>query len=230
MSKEAKCGDAGSGLLTSKGEGAREQRTTSEIKSNFLNAFKMRNNQTTRFHCGRCLPLVRLITASANIERAPSRALYSIAPTSSTAHRDPMACARYARSPRHHHKLPRSAVQGASRALRRLRGANNHSACNHCHGEGRQRLVTEIMSQRARRGCYYHHVVNGRRQGCPKSHFGAQREALRYKGFLSETQPVGALVAIARTIEQEKVMPRFKEVFSEKSLRTTVNSFAARGH
>lgn len=49
------------------------------------------------------------------------------------------------------------------------------------------------------------------------------------KTSLAETQPVGSLVAAARTLDQGKAILTFVEAISEKKLRSTVTLTAARG-
>ena len=57
----------------------------------------------------------------------------------------------------------------------------------------------------------------------------AERELAELKESLKETQPVGALVNLARTRDQAKAILTFVEAISEKSLRSTVALTAARG-
>lgn len=46
---------------------------------------------------------------------------------------------------------------------------------------------------------------------------------------LADTQPIGCLVARAKTIDQAKALAVFVEAISEKTLRSTVTLTAARG-
>ena len=49
------------------------------------------------------------------------------------------------------------------------------------------------------------------------------------KSSLADTQPVGGLLACARTLDQGKALLKFVEAISEKTLRSTVAMTAARG-
>eukprot|EP00299_Pterocystis_sp_00344_P008290 c3081_g1_i1.p1 GENE.c3081_g1_i1~~c3081_g1_i1.p1 ORF type:complete len:1038 (+),score=231.72 c3081_g1_i1:245-3115(+) len=60
-------------------------------------------------------------------------------------------------------------------------------------------------------------------------HHEQPRELKDLKESLRDTQPVGALVAQAGTIDQAKAILTFVEAISEKSLRNTVTLTAARG-
>lgn len=57
----------------------------------------------------------------------------------------------------------------------------------------------------------------------------AQTELLSLQQSLQDTQPVGALVSCARTLDQGKALLKFVEAISEKTLRSTVVLTAARG-
>ncbi|KAF0694993.1 Aste57867_14162 [Aphanomyces stellatus] len=56
-----------------------------------------------------------------------------------------------------------------------------------------------------------------------------QQELLDLKESLKDTQPVGALVAEARTMDQAKAVLTFTEAIAEKTLRSTVALTAGRG-
>ncbi|KAJ2778777.1 N-acetyltransferase 10 [Coemansia javaensis] len=56
-----------------------------------------------------------------------------------------------------------------------------------------------------------------------------ERELAELKAALEDTQPVGGLVARARTLDQAKAVMTFVDAISEKSLRTTVSLTAGRG-
>jgi len=56
-----------------------------------------------------------------------------------------------------------------------------------------------------------------------------ERELRSLKDSLKETQPVGALVEQARTVDQARAILTFVEAISEKTLRSTVALTAARG-
>ncbi|RHY02998.1 hypothetical protein DYB36_007080 [Aphanomyces astaci] len=57
----------------------------------------------------------------------------------------------------------------------------------------------------------------------------AQQELLDLKESLKDTQPVGALVAESRTMDQAKAVLTFVEAIAEKTLRSTVALTAGRG-
>ena len=57
----------------------------------------------------------------------------------------------------------------------------------------------------------------------------AHKELLALQESLQDTQPVGALVSRARTLDQAKALLKFVEAISEKTLRSTVALTAARG-
>ncbi|XP_072172418.1 RNA cytidine acetyltransferase-like [Diadema setosum] len=57
----------------------------------------------------------------------------------------------------------------------------------------------------------------------------AEAELKELKSSLQDTQPVGALVNCARTLDQAKALLKFVEAISEKTLRSTVSMTAARG-
>ena len=52
---------------------------------------------------------------------------------------------------------------------------------------------------------------------------------MELKAGLQDTQPIGALVNCARTLDQAKALLKFVEAISEKTLRSTVSLTAARG-
>ncbi|CAG8782843.1 35520_t:CDS:2, partial [Racocetra persica] len=56
-----------------------------------------------------------------------------------------------------------------------------------------------------------------------------QIELKEFKASLADTQPVGLLVATAKTLDQGKAIHTFIEAISEKKLRSTVTLTAARG-
>jgi len=56
-----------------------------------------------------------------------------------------------------------------------------------------------------------------------------EEELAELKNNLQDTQPVGALVNQARTLDQAKALLKFVEAISEKTLRSTVSLTAARG-
>jgi len=56
-----------------------------------------------------------------------------------------------------------------------------------------------------------------------------EEELGELKNSLQDTQPVGALVNQARTLDQAKALLKFVEAISEKTLRSTVSLTAARG-
>ena len=57
----------------------------------------------------------------------------------------------------------------------------------------------------------------------------AHKELFALQQSLQDTQPVGALVSCARTVDQGKALLKFVEAISEKTLRSTVSLTAARG-
>jgi N-acetyltransferase 10 len=61
----------------------------------------------------------------------------------------------------------------------------------------------------------------------PKSE--SQRELDDMKEQLQDTQPVGSLVTLARTVDQAKALLTFVDAVAEKTLRSTVTLTAARG-
>lgn len=61
----------------------------------------------------------------------------------------------------------------------------------------------------------------------PKSE--AQRELEAMKEELQDTQPVGPLVTLAKTVDQAKALLTFVDAIAEKTLRSTVTLTAARG-
>ncbi|RYP57994.1 hypothetical protein DL769_009168 [Monosporascus sp. CRB-8-3] len=61
----------------------------------------------------------------------------------------------------------------------------------------------------------------------PKSE--SQKELERIKESLEDTQPVGSLVTLARTVDQAKAVLTFVDAIAEKTLRNTVTLTAARG-
>jgi len=56
-----------------------------------------------------------------------------------------------------------------------------------------------------------------------------EEELGELKASLQDTQPIGALVNCARTLDQAKCLLKFVEAISEKTLRSTVSLTAARG-
>jgi len=56
-----------------------------------------------------------------------------------------------------------------------------------------------------------------------------EEELAELKNSLQDTQPVGALVNQARTLDQAKALLKFVEAISEKTLKSTVSLTAARG-
>ena len=56
-----------------------------------------------------------------------------------------------------------------------------------------------------------------------------QRELADLKASLADTQPVGALVDVAKTVDQARAVLTFVEAISEKTLRSTVALTAGRG-
>jgi N-acetyltransferase 10 len=61
----------------------------------------------------------------------------------------------------------------------------------------------------------------------PKSE--AQKELDNMKEELQDTQPVGSLVTLAKTVDQAKALLTFVDAIAEKTLRSTVTLTAARG-
>lgn len=61
----------------------------------------------------------------------------------------------------------------------------------------------------------------------PKS--AAQQELDNMKEALQDTQPVGSLVTLAKTVDQAKALLTFVDAIAEKTLRSTVTLTAARG-
>jgi N-acetyltransferase 10 len=57
----------------------------------------------------------------------------------------------------------------------------------------------------------------------------SQRELERMKEELQDTQPVGSLVTLAKTVDQAKALLTFIDAIAEKTLRSTVTLTAARG-
>nr|XP_054761820.1 RNA cytidine acetyltransferase-like [Lytechinus pictus] len=57
----------------------------------------------------------------------------------------------------------------------------------------------------------------------------AEIELKELKASLQDTQPVGALINCAKTLDQAKALLKFVESISEKTLRSTVSMTAARG-
>jgi N-acetyltransferase 10 len=57
----------------------------------------------------------------------------------------------------------------------------------------------------------------------------ARRELDEIKASMSDSQPVGSLVTLAKTVDQAKALLTFVEAISEKTLRSTVTLTAARG-
>ena len=56
-----------------------------------------------------------------------------------------------------------------------------------------------------------------------------QKELVELKESLQDTQPIGPLVQLARTVDQAKALLTFVDAVSEKTLRNTVTLTAARG-
>ena len=56
-----------------------------------------------------------------------------------------------------------------------------------------------------------------------------KKELKEIKESLSDTQPVGSLVTLAKTVDQAKALLTFVDAISEKTLRSTVTLTAARG-
>lgn len=63
--------------------------------------------------------------------------------------------------------------------------------------------------------------------GEPKSE--SQKELDNMKEALQDTQPVGSLVTLAKTVDQAKALLTFVDAIAEKTLRSTVTLTAARG-
>lgn len=57
----------------------------------------------------------------------------------------------------------------------------------------------------------------------------AKKELQEIKDSLADTQPVGSLITLARTVDQAKALLTFVDAISEKTLRSTVTLTAARG-
>ncbi|KAL4784170.1 GNAT acetyltransferase 2-domain-containing protein [Aspergillus varians] len=62
-----------------------------------------------------------------------------------------------------------------------------------------------------------------------ESHAGPKKELEKIKDDLAESQPVGSLVNLARTVDQAKALLTFADAIAEKTLRSTVTLTAARG-
>ncbi|KAL1980754.1 hypothetical protein VTN96DRAFT_3561 [Rasamsonia emersonii] len=58
---------------------------------------------------------------------------------------------------------------------------------------------------------------------------GAQKELQEIKDSLADSQPVGSLITLARTVDQAKALLTFVDAIAEKTLRSTVTLTAARG-
>jgi N-acetyltransferase 10 len=58
---------------------------------------------------------------------------------------------------------------------------------------------------------------------------GAKKELKEIKDSLADTQPVGSLITLAKTVDQAKALLTFVDAISEKTLRSTVTLTAARG-
>eukprot|EP01128_Nolandella_sp_AFSM9_P006564 TRINITY_DN3410_c0_g1_i1.p1 TRINITY_DN3410_c0_g1~~TRINITY_DN3410_c0_g1_i1.p1 ORF type:complete len:1037 (+),score=299.15 TRINITY_DN3410_c0_g1_i1:74-3184(+) len=63
----------------------------------------------------------------------------------------------------------------------------------------------------------------------PGSLTPSEKELKALKAALADTQPVGAFVKLAKTLDQAKSLVTFIDAISEKSLRSTVSLTAARG-
>jgi N-acetyltransferase 10 len=61
----------------------------------------------------------------------------------------------------------------------------------------------------------------------PKSE--SQKELANMKEALRDTQPIGPLVTLAKTVDQAKALLTFVDAIAEKTLRSTVTLTAARG-
>jgi N-acetyltransferase 10 len=57
----------------------------------------------------------------------------------------------------------------------------------------------------------------------------AKKELKQIKENLADTQPVGSLITLAKTVDQAKALLTFVDAISEKTLRSTVTLTAARG-
>lgn len=57
----------------------------------------------------------------------------------------------------------------------------------------------------------------------------AKKELKEIKDSLADTQPVGSLITLAKTVDQAKALLTFVDAISEKTLRSTVTLTAARG-
>lgn len=57
----------------------------------------------------------------------------------------------------------------------------------------------------------------------------SRKELKQIKGSLADTQPVGSLITLAKTVDQAKALLTFVDAISEKTLRSTVTVTAARG-
>ena len=57
----------------------------------------------------------------------------------------------------------------------------------------------------------------------------AQKELVEIKESLQDTQPVGSLINLSRTVDQAKALLTFVDAIAEKTLRSTVTLTAARG-
>ncbi|EEP81828.1 hypothetical protein UREG_06693 [Uncinocarpus reesii 1704] len=57
----------------------------------------------------------------------------------------------------------------------------------------------------------------------------ASKELLSIKDKLADTQPVGSLITLAKTVDQAKALLTFVDAIAEKTLRSTVTLTAARG-
>ncbi|KAL2823167.1 GNAT acetyltransferase 2-domain-containing protein [Aspergillus cavernicola] len=58
---------------------------------------------------------------------------------------------------------------------------------------------------------------------------GTKKELNKIKDSLAESQPVGSLVGLSRTVDQAKALLTFVDAIAEKTLRSTVTLTAARG-
>ncbi|KAK3044493.1 killer toxin resistant protein, partial [Coniosporium uncinatum] len=57
----------------------------------------------------------------------------------------------------------------------------------------------------------------------------AAKELINIKESLADTQPVGSLVTLAKTVDQAKALLTFVDAIAEKTLQSTVTLTAARG-
>jgi len=73
------------------------------------------------------------------------------------------------------------------------------------------------------------HVKTLEKTTCGAPNSDREEELVELKTSLQDTQPVGALVNQARTLDQAKALLKFVEAISEKTLRSTVSLTAARG-